>query len=62
MPEKGVFAKSAVEFAGEGGDGAAPVGGGVAVDAGGGRGCCNGDTLSEEAEDVVLLRGQGGVG
>ncbi len=62
VPEESAFACGEFEFAGEGGDNTAPIGHGVAVDAGGVGGCVDGRALREQAEDVVLSGRQRGIG
>jgi hypothetical protein len=61
-PVVGSFARGKFEFTGEGGDGATPVGDGVAVDVDGGSRFRNGRADREQAEDAVLGRGESGVG
>ena len=62
MPGQGLFPSGELQFAGEGGDAAAPVADGVAGDAGGNGGADDGMAVSEETDYLVLLGSEGGIG
>jgi hypothetical protein len=62
MPGQGLLASGELQFAGEGGDGAAPVSDGVAGNAGGNGGADDGMAVGEETDDLVLLGSEGGIG
>lgn len=61
MPEQSLFAYGEFHFPGEGGNGSAPIGDCVPVNAGLAGGACDGFPFDEEGEDEMLRRGEGGI-
>jgi hypothetical protein len=55
VPDEGLFANGELYFTGEGGNGAAPIADGVAMDTYDGGGVRDGGPFGQEGEDVVLF-------